>query len=122
MYCLDSDILIAFLKGDKDAIRFISQHNDVCTTVINAQEILFGVSHERFDVICKFFENMDVIAYDALSLSDVVIIKKDLSSQGQTIGSFDEIIAGICVAHKLILVSRNNKHFSRVSQLKTISW
>ena len=117
MHCLDSDILIAFLRGDKKAVSFMKKIKRPATTIINAQEVLFGIRGTN-----KFIERLAIIPYTESELGTVVHVKKSLRNKGTPIGSFDEIIAGICVEHNLSLVTRNHKHFSKVKKLKTITW
>jgi predicted nucleic acid-binding protein len=44
-------------------------------------------------------------------------VRRALESKGQTIGMADSLIAGICLEHNGILLTRNVKHFSRVDHL-----
>ncbi len=116
MRCLDSDVLIAFLKGEEDAVKYIEQLDAPCTTIINVQEVLFGVAD--VDKVLPFFEVLTILPYDSASVRHVVALKKELHGSGNQIGAFDEIIAGICLANTVSLVTRNTKHFTRVRDLR----
>jgi len=108
------------LRGDERAAAFVKKHPDLCTTIINVQEVLFGVENE--EKIRPFFEALTILSYDYDSVTKVVALKKDLYASGNPIGAFDEMIAGICLTHKLNIVTRNTKHFSRVRGLQVVSW
>ncbi len=45
------------------------------------------------------------------------MLRQELEGQGQTIGMADYLIAGICVSRSTALLTRNRKHFQRISAL-----
>ena len=45
-------------------------------------------------------------------------IRRDLEAAGTKIGMADYLIAGICITHSALLLTRNRRHFERVSGLR----
>jgi tRNA(fMet)-specific endonuclease VapC len=45
-----------------------------------------------------------------------------MEKSGTTIGPMDMLIASICLANNLILVTNNKKEFKRITELKVENW
>ena len=124
-YALDSDVLIAFLKGDPAAHRFLKENaQETTTTIITALEILSGVlpstRREREALVTLQAFEPKHLDWNAMIASATVT--RNLERRGNPIGQNDEVIAGICIANDLALVTQNKKHFTQVSGLKTKIW
>ena len=50
------------------------------------------------------------------------MIKSQLEFQGTPLDDFDFVIAASALAHNLILVTNNEKHFRRVEGLELDNW
>jgi len=50
------------------------------------------------------------------------MLKSDMESKGMRLDDFDLIIASSALAHNLILVTNNLRHFERVEGLKIENW
>jgi predicted nucleic acid-binding protein len=50
------------------------------------------------------------------------LIKADLEKVGSPLDDFDLIIASCAIAHNLILVTNNTKHFKRIAGLTQANW
>jgi len=130
MKVLDSDFLIALLRKDASVQNQLDKLNMspevIATTVFNAQEVLFGAMKSKnpsnLDVTKKLLLSLPILDYDLESVEHVVELTHFLEERGQRIGSFDEMIAGICLSQNATIVTRNIKHFSRVQGLRIESW
>ena len=129
MKVLDSDILIAITKGDKEAISMfekLKSDEEILTTIINEHEIIYGAvvsGNEKYLEICKNLLNMfEKLSYSTLNVYNTVKLIRYLEKNGKTIGLFDEMIAGICLANNATIITRNIDHFSRVPNLKIEKW
>jgi tRNA(fMet)-specific endonuclease VapC len=49
-------------------------------------------------------------------------VRAQLEAQGTPIGAVDTMIAGVALAHGLILVTRNVREFERVQGLQILNW
>jgi predicted nucleic acid-binding protein len=56
---------------------------------------------------------------EALSAGNILA---ELRKKGETIGLEDVLIAASAVANKLVVVSANTRHFSRIKGLKVENW
>ena len=64
MICLDSDCIIDFLKGKKEAINVINKYNEeIITTEINVFEVLFGIYLKK-----EVSEKQEYIAKDDMRI------------------------------------------------------
>ena len=130
MKILDSDILVGILRKNSDAIRKyeeIQKNETVLTTVLNAQELLFGAlisekSEENFKACKELLNELNILLYDQKSMIESVKIQAYLEKTGNHIGLIDEIVAGICTANKATIITRNVEHFSRVPNLEVEKW
>ncbi len=129
MKILDSDMLIAILRGDKEAIKkfeLIKEEDFIATTIFNVQEILFGAyistRKENISEAKKLSESLSILEYDKPSMRETVNIMTQLQSKGSHIGLIDEMISGICISNDASIITRNVKHFSKIENLKVEEW
>lgn len=124
MKCLDSDLLIDFLRGKAEALMTMKELEDeaLATTTINQFELLYGAklskkSTENLNEVKKLLKNLNIYTFDEKSSEVASTILADLRRPGKIIGMNDVFIAGICRANNLDLVTKNTKHFERISGL-----
>lgn len=130
MKILDSDLIIAILKNDPDAVKKLRElsadNTRLSTTVINAQEVLGGAkdreNQQQFKEANRLFDALNPIGYDLESARQEIEIDHFLRKKGTPIGAFDTIIAGICISHGATIVTRNIDHFKRVPGLSIERW
>ncbi len=132
MICLDSDFMISLLRGDKDAKAKAKQLEEtsrlVVSTAINALELFIGIiavdgiSGKRVEITRNFLSNLEVLPLDESSAERSAFILNSLKKLGKEIGLKDSLIAGIALEHKANILTRNLKHFERVSGLKIETW
>lgn len=130
MKILDSNFIIAILKEDTEALAKIKELEEdrdvIATTVFNEQEVLFGVLNSKkmndYKTTMEFLDTMTIIPYERRSVAATVRIQLELKSRGHSIGTMDELIAGICLSYGASIVTRNDEHFSRIPRLKVEKW
>lgn len=130
MKCLDTDLLIAILRGKEEAhnkVTEIDQEAKGATTAINAFEIFFGAYRstrkiENAKEASKLLDKLEVIPLDLASSRRAGEISAKLTTKGETIDYRDAIIAGIAIENDLVLVTRNESHFNRIKELKMEIW
>ena len=69
----------------------------------------------------EFLSPLTIFPLDARSARHAGAVDLSLRQKGQSINPGDNLIAGICLAHDLVLVTRNVSHFRRVADLKVIA-
>ncbi|MBI2971391.1 MAG: type II toxin-antitoxin system VapC family toxin [Candidatus Aenigmarchaeota archaeon] len=129
MKCLDSDFLVAVLRGDASAVPFmekLDQEGGAATTAITAYELLFGArlskKFQETDEVRKLIGKLDILPFDEKVAEKASEIHASLKERGQEIGIKDMFIAAIALSHGSVVVTRNTKDFSRVAGLATEKW
>ena len=117
----DADVPIDYLRGEgptADRIALELQHG-LATTVVTAFELWAGAvgSAKRERAVDTLLGALTVIPLDAEDARCAASIRRDLERAGRSIGMADSLIAGICVRHRAILITRNHAHFKRVPNL-----
>ena len=116
MIVADTDVLIDALNGKEPAkARVIEgfENGSLATTSISVFELLSGAHGQRQDQAIRILLELNRQAADTAAE-----IRQELEATGQTIGLADYLIAGICVSRSAALLTRNRRHFRRVSGLQ----
>jgi predicted nucleic acid-binding protein len=128
--CLDTDLLIAILRGKKEAcaqVKELDAQAKGATTSINAFEIFFGAyrsarATENIKEASRLLERLTVIPLDLFSARKAGEISAKLAAKGEEIDYRDAMIGGIAIENDLTLVTRNKSHFARIKGLKLEIW
>jgi len=128
-YLIDTDILIHHLMNNPKVVaKFKStDYDDMATSMINYMELLFGAYHserkeENLRRIKNFLDNIRIINMNKKSAEIFAQTKAKLKKQRNLIPDMDMMIASICLANDLILVTNNTKHFQRIEGLSLKNW
>jgi len=130
MKCLDSDLLVAILRGKEEArtiVEKLDEESKGATTSVNAFEVYFGANKsakkdENVKQASKLLERLIVFPLDLSSSRKAAEISAKLVANGETIDFRDAMIAAIVEENGLTLVTRNISHFKRIKGLKTEKW
>jgi tRNA(fMet)-specific endonuclease VapC len=128
--CLDTDFLVAILRGKEMAERKmveLDREGRHSTTAVNAFELFYGAykSNQRPINVEKtraLLERVDILPFELDSSEQAGEILAELSARGDSIDFRDAMIAGIARTNGLSLVTRNKEHFARVMELKIEPW
>jgi tRNA(fMet)-specific endonuclease VapC len=121
MMIADSDMLIDFLRGREPGHGRIAieLRANLATTSVNAFELLSGARNgkeqAKVEVLLKA---LTILSVDERAADLAATVRRELEADGQTIGMADYLIAGVCLAHKGTLLTRNTGHFGRVRGLQ----
>jgi tRNA(fMet)-specific endonuclease VapC len=128
--CLDTDLLIAILRGQEEArskVAELDEEAKAATTSINSFEVFFGANRsarksENAKEALRLFEKLHLFSLDLSASLKAAEISARLATRGEPIDFRDAMIAGIAVENELTLVTRNKAHFSRIKELKLEVW
>ncbi|MBD3229485.1 MAG: PIN domain-containing protein [Candidatus Lokiarchaeota archaeon] len=125
MKCLDSNILIDFLRGKTEALKLLKEleNESFSTTTINVFELLYGAKisekqEDNVDEVKKLIKSFNIFSFDYKACEEASSILKILKDDGNLIDIRDAFIAGICKSNGLELITKNIKHFKNISGLK----
>jgi tRNA(fMet)-specific endonuclease VapC len=128
-YLLDTNICVYLLNGNsalKNRAAELGISSIVlCNSVL--AELYFGAYNSRktaenLQRIGRFKKNLTVFSDSEESAVLFGKIKADLKSKGHVIEDFDILIASIAMSNDCIVVTNNEKHFSRIEGLQTENW
>ncbi len=129
-YLLDTDILVNLLRGDAETIENMEQKNvtvsDASTSVLSIFELMEGAylanSERELVATMDLINNLQILDLNKRIASEAGKISSSLKKKGKSIGIGDILIGATAVVENKILVTRNTKHFSVISNIKIISW
>ena len=131
LYCLDTNIVIEIFRKNIEIAEKIKE--------LEAQQVTMSLNPV---VLCELFRGVYLAKNQTASLEqmqefvaaiEIVELSKnaaeiygkkyaELQKQGKQTQEFDLMIASICIAHNAILVTRNNKDFANIKDLKYVVW
>lgn len=121
----DTDIIIDFFANVPPFASYVSeliQKNKLAITSVSVFELYAGVTGKKRLIQVETFVK-SVLTFP-LSLIEAAIAAKiftELKGKGKLMGNQDILIAGICVANSLPLLTRNRTHFAAIKELKLVS-
>lgn len=129
MHCLDSDIIIEYLRGNesiKSNIENLEKYEFFITS-INLCELYRGAflsqnSERAIGLINKFLETVNILDFDVYSCELYGKVYAELKKIGRLTQDSDLMIAAICIANNKILITKNKKHFEKIKGLKVEEW
>jgi len=122
--CLDTNILIDFLRNKKEALDFVKEHemkDALATTIINIFELYYGAFHslseKRKMAIQELQRRIKVLPFSTESAEMAAKIMVNLESSGNALDFRDLLIGVISLNNGFSLKTRNKKHFSKIPNL-----
>lgn len=127
-YLLDTSTIINYLQGREDIVALLdSLDGELSSSYLCLSELYEGVYRaeniEKTEkIILNFFKTLSAV----YTINEKVAkkfgeIRAELKTKGNVIEDIDIFIAATCLAHDLVLITGNVKHFSRISNLDIYS-
>ncbi|MGE5221862.1 MAG: type II toxin-antitoxin system VapC family toxin [Omnitrophica WOR_2 bacterium] len=125
MKILDSDHCVAILRGQLDLGRRLAPEEELSITAISVGELVHGATRSqraadnlaRLDVLLAA---LAILPYDEWSARRFGQIKAQLERSGEIISDLDLQIASIVIEHNGVLLTHNQKHFLRLTDLANL--
>jgi tRNA(fMet)-specific endonuclease VapC len=124
-YLLDSDWIINFLAGKKDAEEKMKRFDpeEIVISLVTVAEVYESAFHyanpeahlQRFRA---FLDNFELLNLNVPIVEKFAEIRADLRRRGEIISDFDIVIAATALHHDLMLLTYNARHFKRIPNLK----
>ncbi len=129
IYLIDTDIIIYSLKNHLTVKYNFRKHANEpkMISVITYGELIHGAKksrdhHKNVASVHRISELFPVLEVTKSIMETFGDIKVDLHKQGNIIDDMDLIIAATAVTMNYTLVTNNEKHFSRISDLRIENW
>ena len=127
---LDTDMCSYIIKEHPESVRQRFQTlamEQLCISVVTYAELIYGVarsSSKRVNrpIIEDFVRHLDVMDWDTEAADQYGVIRAELEAAGTPIGAMDMMIAAHAKSIKAVLVTNNQKHFTKVKGLKVENW
>lgn len=129
MYCLDTNIITAIFRGEKELAKKINtiNPNDIFFTGITLCELFKGAykSKQREKSLSLIYDFASSYKLLGLTLTSCEIFGKDfdnLEKAEKQTQQFDLLTASIAKENSIVLVTRNKRHFENIPDLKLEEW
>ena len=128
-YMLDTNIVIYTMKAKPQSVKqaFVAHYGQVCISSVTLMELVYGAEkssnpERNLRDIEGFAARLEVLPYDEMAATHTGQIRAELTRIGQPIGPYDQMIAGHTRSKGFILITNNQREFSRVSGLRLENW
>lgn len=128
-YLLDTNILSEVIRNpDGFAARRYRELDDVqlCTSIIVATELRYGAVKKNSPPLSARVEEtlagLEVVALDSPADAAYAQLRVELERVGNPIGPNDLLIAAQALSLDMVVVTANQREFSRVPGLKVENW
>ena len=127
MTVLDTNFLIAVLRGKGTSEVTMDMIDDPKTTIINVFELYFGAmrstkTKEVMSATNSLLKSIDIIDFDRSAAAKAADIHAKLTSSGKLLDVQDVLVAAIVIVNKEELVTRDIDHFKRIAGLRYKAW
>ena len=127
---LDTNICIYIIKQKPPNVieRFYqTEISEIGISSITLSELLYGVSksskpEQNQIALTQFIAPLEILSYDDEAAQYYGELRAHLEKQGRPIGSLDMLIAAHALSANCVLVTNNEKEFTRVPKLKIENW
>lgn len=130
MFMLDTNICIYIIKKQPANVlkKFSSLHlTDVCISSVTFAELMFGVAKSQHPqknktALEEFVLPMEIMPFDDEAARYYGHLRTYLEKKGIPIGPMDLMIAAHAQSTCSVLVTNNEKEFTRIPELKVENW
>jgi tRNA(fMet)-specific endonuclease VapC len=118
-YLIDTDVVIDVSRRNADAAAYVDSLDDITISIITAHELIVGARNQRdadgIDGLIRIYPvHADLDA--RITGRAYQLLKRHAKSDG--LRTFDALIAATAIENGFTLVSKNQKHFQMIGELK----
>lgn len=127
-FLLDTNIVSAHLKRPSGTFHHFIQHTGrlAVPTIVLGELYVWAYGRSDPTTILGPLEDLaaqiEVLPFDVPSAKHFGQLRGVLSRAGVIVDSIDLMIASTALAHDLILVTDNTKHFAQIPNLLLVNW
>lgn len=112
--------------GKKNISNYLYHYDCLNISIINYYEILSGLkfknANKQLEIFDRFINENKIIPLTINSIKISSETYAELRKLGTPVDDIDIIIAGVAIDNNFTLISNNEKHFSKISNLKLDNW
>lgn len=128
-YIFDTNVISDLIRNPRGKVGeriAVLQDGDLVTSIIVAAELRYGIAKKGSERLARLVEAVlgafEVLPWEAPAEIHYAAVRDGLSRSGQLIGDMDMLIAAHALALDAVLVTDNEREFSRVPGLKIENW
>ncbi len=129
-YLLDTDICIYIINRKPPAVlkRVQSKRpGHIAISTITLAELEYGIFRSRYPdrnriALLEFLVPFAILDFDQAAAAEYGRIRSLLETKGRPIGPMDLLLAAQAKSHHLVLVTNNEKEFTRIDGLRVENW
>ncbi len=128
MYCIDTNIIVNFLRGDKETCKRFEEVNndDIFITPLTLCELFRGAflsanPEIKISLIKELTDSFNLLEFNEKVCIEYGRKYSKLSKIGKIVENIDIMIGCFAKVNNLILVTRNKKHFENLD-IETEIW
>ena len=129
MYLLDTNTLIYYFRNQGGVARKLLSMSprEIAVPAIVIYELERGIAkstrpRKRTKQLEILLQSVQVLPFGSSEARAAARISRDLEVLGTPVGPWDTLIAGTAVSNRAVLVTNNQKEFSRVKGLRLDNW
>ena len=121
------DIIRKYKKAEKVLMDLEKEGTHATSTIVMHEFLVgaYGAKDPVKELLARrrLLQKLIILPYDVASAEESAKIEHELRRKGKIIGGADILIAGTMIANKITtIVTRNKRHFDRISSIKTITY
>ena len=133
LYMLDTDTCSYIIRRRPEGVLSAMQAkaqkgDDICISVVTYAELRLGAERstnarkysKAIDLFCERLDS--IVSWDKSAADEFAVVQSRLYKAGTPIGYNDAMIAAHALNNGAVLVTNNQKHFSKVPKLKLENW
>ena len=111
--CLDSDVLIDLINGDKSILNWFQDYKISITSISSFEFALGNITTEEANELLAPFNILSLNKKESILAADIF---KKLNKKALGLDFRDIMIASICISNNVSLLTKNFKHFKRLKE------
>ena len=127
-YLIDTNICVYYIKGQFNLHEKFTEigADNLYISEITIAELKYGIENstkkkDNRKTVERFITSIQIVPIIG-SLDIYAKEKARLKKKGQLIDDFDLLIGSSAIANEMVLVTRNVKHFNRISSINIENW
>ncbi len=119
--CLDNDVVLDFLCGDKatvEKLRYYASNEQLCINAITSMEL--STTIKKREVLEEFLRNISILPFDREATKIATKILNETMEKGIVPHFSTVLTASVCIANSAFLFTNNRSRFEGIKGLRLV--